>query len=168
MADEIFDVVDENDRVIARAPRREVHARGLLHRAVHVLVYDRDGRVLLQKRSASKDRFPNTWSASASGHVDSGEDYDACVVREMREEIGIVTEPPPRRVERITACAETEQEFVWVYVARSDGPVTFEPKEVSEVGWFAPAEVDAWIRRAPADFSPSFRLVWSRVRNVRP
>ncbi|HZQ47887.1 MAG TPA: NUDIX hydrolase, partial [Verrucomicrobiae bacterium] len=35
-ADEIFDVVNERDEVIGQNTRREVHARGLRHRAVHV------------------------------------------------------------------------------------------------------------------------------------
>ena len=44
MSEEIFDVVNERDEVIGRAPRSEVHARGLLHRATHVLVFNSRGR----------------------------------------------------------------------------------------------------------------------------
>ncbi len=51
--EEWFDVVNERDEPVARALRREVHARNLLHRAVHVLVFDQHGRVFLQKRSMS-------------------------------------------------------------------------------------------------------------------
>ena len=80
-ADEFFDVVDRNDAVVGRAARREVHARGLLHRAVHVLVCDGSGRVFLQKRSMKKDIAPGLWDSSCSGHVDSGESYDAAAVR---------------------------------------------------------------------------------------
>src|SRR5271170_3191443 len=111
MPEEIFDVVDERDEVVGQAPRREVHARGLLHRAVHVLVFASDGRVFLQKRSLTKDTFPGAWDSSASGHVDSGEDYDACAVRELREELGLIVPAPPRRIFRIEARAETGQEF---------------------------------------------------------
>ena len=48
--EEYFDIVDSRDHVVGRAPRREVHARALLHRAVHVLVFDSQGRIFLQKR----------------------------------------------------------------------------------------------------------------------
>src|SRR4051812_18180622 len=89
MAEEIFDVVDEDDRVIGQAPRSEVHARGLLHRAASVFVFNRDGQLLLQKRSATKDEFPGCWTSSASGHLSAGESYDESAPREMREEIGI-------------------------------------------------------------------------------
>lgn len=164
MAEEIFDVVDENDRPVGRAPRREVHARGLRHRAVHVLVFDAAGRVLLQRRSATKDTFPNTWGASASGHVDAGEDYDACAVRELREEVGLVPAAPLQRVLRLTPCVETGNEFVWVYLGRSEGAVLAAPSEVSATGWFSVAEVDAWCRERPAELTPSFLLLWTRWR----
>ena len=37
----------------------------------------------------TKDTFPGAWDSSSSGHVDSGEDYDDCAVRELREELGL-------------------------------------------------------------------------------
>ena len=89
MKEEIFDVVNEQDEVVGRQSRGEVHRLGLMHRAVHVLVFNAAGQIFLQKRSMKKDRQPGLWDSSASGHVDSGEDYDACAVREVREEIGL-------------------------------------------------------------------------------
>jgi len=169
MSEEWFDVVDENDRVTGAAPRREVHARGLLHRAVHVLVFDGVGRVVLQRRAPTKDLFPNLWDSSASGHVERGEDYDSCAVRELREELGIAPAAAPVRVTRIEACAQTGGEFVWTYQCWHDGPLQPAASEVSEVGWFSPVEVEAWIGRRPEDFAPSFLLVWRgwRERNSR-
>ena len=89
MGEEIFDVVNERDGVIDAKPRSEVHRLGLLHRAVHALVFNSHGEIFLQKRSMTKDREPGKWDSSTSGHVDSGEDYDACSIRELREEIGL-------------------------------------------------------------------------------
>ena len=162
--EERFDVVDEQDRVVGSAPRREVHARGLLHRAVHALVFDPAGRLLLQKRSAMKDMYPNQWATSASGHVDSGEDYDTAVVREMGEELGIALPAVPERVCRIEACEQTGREFVWVYACRHDGPVRAKEDEISELVWRMPAEVDRWVSERPEEFAPSFLLVWARWR----
>jgi len=87
MSEEIFDIVNERDEVIGQAPRQEVHARGLWHRAVHVLVFNARGEVFLQKRSLKKDIAAGKWDSSSSGHLDTGEAYDACAVREVREEI---------------------------------------------------------------------------------
>src|SRR5215475_14454512 len=89
MPEDIFDVVNERDEVIGRQPRSVVHAQGLLHRAVHVLVFNSRGEIFLQKRSMKKDRQPGVWDSSSSGHVDSGEAYDETAARELREEIGL-------------------------------------------------------------------------------
>src|SRR2546423_3913104 len=121
MSEEILDVVDEHDQVIGREARSEVHRRGLRHRAVHVLVFDGEGRVFLQKRSASKDTFPGVWDSSASGHLCSGEDYDSCAVRELQEEIGLAISSPPERLFKMDACQETGQEHVWVYRCVANG-----------------------------------------------
>ena len=84
MSEEIFDVVNERDEVIAQQTRSEVHRLGLKHRAIHLLVFNSKGELFLQKRSFKKDCFPNTWDSSASGHLDSGEDYDTCILREPK------------------------------------------------------------------------------------
>src|SRR5258707_11287088 len=103
MNEEIFDVVNERDEVLAQKPRNEVHRLGLMHRATHVLVFNSRGQVFLQKRSMTKDRQPGLWDSSASGHVDSGEDYDACVVRELREELGLQASAIPQRLFKVAA-----------------------------------------------------------------
>ena len=77
------------DRVIRQERRSVVHAQGLLHRAVHIFVFNSRGQLLVQRRSASKDEFPLTYTSSASGHVGAGETYDACAPRELTEEIGL-------------------------------------------------------------------------------
>src|SRR5882762_9211354 len=122
MSEEIFDVVNERDEVIGRQPRSEVHRLGLLHRAVHVLVFNARGQVFLQKRSMSKDKSPGLWDSSASGHLDCGEDYDACAVRELREEIGLRLNAPLQKLFKLAAGPETDREFVWVYRGEGEGP----------------------------------------------
>jgi isopentenyl-diphosphate delta-isomerase len=165
---EIFDVVDERDAVIGQASRREVHARGLRHRAVHVLVFDRKGRLFLQQRSMLKDSSPGLWDSSCSGHVDSGEAYDAAAVRELVEEIGLRTPTPPVRWFRIEACADTGNDFVWVYRLESEGPFVLNPHEIDRGVWFDPAELTAKIEAEPRAFARPFRLVWKLVGRQPP
>jgi isopentenyl-diphosphate delta-isomerase len=162
MADEMFDVVDDQDRVIARATRREVHAKGLLHRAVHVLVFNRAGEVFLQKRSMAKDMAPGLWDSSCSGHLDAGEDYDAAAWRELGEELGLRLAKPPVRWFRVGACPETAWEFVWVYRATAEGPFTLHPDEIECGEWLAPAEVSRRMAIQPGLYAPAFRHVWER------
>ena len=164
MQDEIFDVVDANDQVIGQKPRREVHRDGDKHRAVHVFVFNERGNIFLQKRSRWKDTFPGAWDSSSSGHLDTGEDYDACAVRELREEIGLQVSEPPRRLFKVDACADTGQEFVWVYRCNSDGPFMLHPEEIERGDWFAPEFVDRWVAEKPGEFARAFVLIWKRFR----
>jgi isopentenyl-diphosphate delta-isomerase type 1 len=162
-ADEIFDVVNERDEVVGQRIRREVHRLGLKHRAVHVLVFNQRGEVFLQKRSMKKDTFPGAWDSSASGHLDSGEDYDACAIRELREEIGLVMKQAPTRLFKLEARAETGQEFVWVYRQEAEGPFVLHPEEIETGGWFAPEKVTAWMAEKPEDFASALLFLWKRI-----
>ena len=163
MSEEIFDLVNERDEVIGRASRHEVHARGLLHRAVHVLVFNARGEVFLQKRSMKKDRQPGVWDSSCSGHLDADEDYDACAVRELREEISLRLAHAPERSFKLDACEETDAEFVWVYRCQSDGPFTLHPEEIECGGWFAQAEVTRWMAERPQEFASALLFIWKRL-----
>jgi isopentenyl-diphosphate delta-isomerase len=164
MAEDIFDIVNERDEVIGRAPRSEVHARGLLHRAVHVLVFNARGEMFLQKRSKTKDREPSRWGAACSGHVDSGEDYDTAAVREMGEELGWRPAVPLKRILRIEACRETDQEFVWVYRCTGEGPFTLNADEVETGGWFLPEQIERWLAERPEELTTAFVKLWQLLR----
>jgi isopentenyldiphosphate isomerase len=163
MSAEIFDVVNERDEVIGQQERGEVHRLGLMHRAVHVLVFNAAGQIFLQKRSMSKDRQPGLWDSSASGHVDAGEAYDACAVRELHEEIGLQLDATPKRLFKFAACAGTDQEHVWVYRSEAEGPIRLHPEEIERGGWFAPAEVTSWMAERPGEFAGAFLLIWQKV-----
>jgi isopentenyldiphosphate isomerase len=122
-------------------------------------VFNRRGELFLQKRSLRKDCFPGTWDSSASGHLDSGEDYDACAVRELREELGLAVSEPPERLFKLAACPATGQEFVWVYRTVADGPFTLHPEEIESGGWYGRGDLQRWIAARPRDFAGAFLLV---------
>jgi isopentenyl-diphosphate delta-isomerase len=156
-SDEVLDVVNDCDEVIAQAARREVHARGLKHRAVHVLVFNRRGDLFLQRRAAAKDTFPGRYDSSASGHVESGEEYDDCAVRESREELGLEIERNQlNKLFKINACRETGCEFVWVYAVRGDFQPRVNPAEIDEGAFWDVAAIQQLVADHPQRCAPSF------------
>lgn len=164
-ADEIFDVVDDRDRVIGRAGRDEVHAGNLKHRAAHVFVFNQRGKLFVQKRASNKDTFPGRYDSSAAGHLNSGEHYDACAVREVREELGLeVRSEQLRKLFKIAACRETGWEFVWVYGIQGDFQPVANPAEI-EAGEYWPVDrVETLAADQPEMCAPSFVLI---VREFR-
>jgi 8-oxo-dGTP pyrophosphatase MutT (NUDIX family) len=102
------------------------------------------------------------WDSSASGHVDSGEEYDACAVRELYEEIGLSLPSPPQRLFKIAASDRTDQEHVWVYRTDSDGPVTLNKDEIEQGGWYGPGQIARWTFERPAEFSEAFLFIWEK------
>lgn len=166
MAEEYFDVVDDQDQVIDRLPRAEVHARGLKHRATHIFLFNENGQLFLQKRSMSKDCFPGLWDSSAAGHVDPGESYDACAGRELQEELGASPSTALERLFKVDACEATGWEFVWLYRGISGGPFVLQESEVETGAWFDLPILEGWMRRNPEAFAPSFPLLWARYRSA--
>lgn len=153
-SEEIFDVTDEQDNVIGQAPRSEVHARGLLHRAVHIFVFNRAGQLLLQKRSANKDEFPLCYTSSASGHLSAGETYDDCAPREMEEEIGLRV--PIERLTKFAASPEMANEHSVLYRAVTDDEPYFDPVEVESGDYFSLDEITTMIEQQPNQLATPF------------
>ena len=167
-AGEMFDVVDEHDRVTGQLARGEVHARGLRHRAAHLFVFNRQGELWLQRRSPWKDTAPGRWGSSAAGHVDAGEGYLGAVVREAHEELGLTLAPfDLTEIARLPPTEENGQEFLHVFRAVHGGPFTLPPAEAEVGAFFSPAQIDAWLQARPDDFSPGFRECWQSHSDSR-
>lgn len=158
-ASEMFDVVNERNEVTGQLTRGEVHARGLLHRAVHVFVVNARGEIYLQKRSHLKDVSPLKWDSSAAGHLDVGESYAACAIRETREEVGIEI-TSTELVAELPAEAHTDHEFVELHIARHNGPMKCLPEEIACGDWFTPEQIEAWVQARPQDFAKGFVSCW--------
>lgn len=161
-AGELFDVVDAEDNPLRTATRAEVHAENLLHRAIHVFVLNRNGDLLLQKRSLQKDMNPGVWDSSVSGHLDAGEGYLPAAVRELSEELGIHGAPADslEHVFSLKPSAETGWEHVRLFVTRHTGPVSFPSAEIESVMPFPIDEICAWSASNPSDFSPVFLMLF--------
>jgi isopentenyl-diphosphate delta-isomerase type 1 len=161
---ELLDVVDKNDNVIAVKTRGEIHAKRLMHRAVHILLFNSRGELFLQKRSMAKDEQPGKWDSSAAGHVDSGEDYADCARREISEELGIVAERPLQELFRLAASMQTGNEHCVVYRYCFDGPLRLQAEEIDDGQWIDAASMDQWVREEASQLTEAVRLIWKRYR----
>ncbi|MBR6388538.1 MAG: NUDIX domain-containing protein [Opitutales bacterium] len=161
---ELFDQVDENDIVLRPATRAKIHSERLMHRAVHAVFLDKTAKfILLQKRSAKKDSYPLAYTTSCSGHVDSGETYEAALLRETYEELGVKMELGDFfYIGKLSACEETGFEFTKVFACFADISTAFNPPadEVECLEWKAVADFELDTIKNPQNYTPSFLKVY--------
>ncbi len=156
---ELLEVVDEKNRPLGLATRREIHEKGLRHRSVHVFLFNSRGQLFLQRRSGSKDQYPDHWDTSAAGHTAPGESPMEAACRELKEELGL--EMDLTWVLAYPACEETGWEFVTLFAGLSDQPVSLNREEASEGGYFSPQQIRGLLEDPRQKVAPGFRLLYS-------
>jgi isopentenyl-diphosphate delta-isomerase len=90
LTDEYVILVDENDNPIGKEEKVKCHLpNGKLHRAFTALLFDKEGRLIITRRSSSKMLWPGDWDGTVASHPREGETYVSSTERRMPEEIGI-------------------------------------------------------------------------------
>lgn len=90
MKEELLDVLDENGIKTGQVlPRSEVHKQGLWHRIIVVAIVNEKNEILLQQRSHDKDKNPDKWDISVTGHLSAGQDSLMAATREISEEVSV-------------------------------------------------------------------------------
>ncbi len=135
---EWLNIVDEEGNITGSAPRSEIHGNNsLLHRVVHIFVFNDRNDLILQKRSMKKDVAPGKWDTSVGGHVDLDETVEEAVLREMEEELGIAGVTPSFMYSYIHR-NDYESELVFSYKCLYAGKIVFNEDEIDTVkGWSA-------------------------------
>ena len=162
MAAEQLILVDAHDRELGAGEKLEVHLAGALHRAFSVFVFDRRGRLLMQKRAREKYHSAGLWSNTACGHPRPGEVTRAAARRRLREEMGFDCEL--REAFEFLYRAEldgalVEHEYDHVFVGTHEGDPAPDPSEVEEWRWVGMDDLRRDLREEPQRYSPWLRLV---------
>lgn len=163
-------VVDAEDRVLGYHPKAEVHqGAGILHRAFSVFLFNGEGELLLQQRSASKPLWPLYWSNSCCSHPRRGErDLDAAQ-RRTQEELGVAVELEFALKLQYHAAFEdkgSESELCSVFLGTIDGPCTPNSTEVADWQWISDRALDHALSTRPAIYTPWLHLEWAELRHA--
>ncbi len=156
---EYLEVVDEDNQVIGIADRQEIHEKGLRHRSVHIFIFNTRGNLYLQKRSPSKDQYPEHWDTSAAGHTDPGESQKEAARRELQEELGL--DVPLMEVLQYPACLETGWEFVTLFTARTDAPIHLNLEEATTGDYFSPDQLSQLLADPLQKIAPGFPVLYA-------
>lgn len=151
--EEYVDILDEDGKETGEViTKKEAHKTGKWHRAIHIWIISEDKKkILLQKRCADKNLFPNMWDISVGGHVSSGEDTLVAAKRELSEELGL--DPDTYEFEYVDVIKErfvdgdvVSNEFVTIYKIINNvniSSIKLQKEEVSEARWFTKSELNA-------------------------
>ncbi|HIJ11277.1 TPA: NUDIX domain-containing protein [Candidatus Woesearchaeota archaeon] len=153
---EFLNIVNEQDEVIGQAPVNEIYANEHPHRIVHVLIFNKEGKILLQQRSKTKSFLPGYWVTSAGGHVQAGESYEQGALREMEEEVGVHSELDKRWYDeyKILRDGKKIHKFLTTFHAQHNGPFNYND-EVGHVAFFSVNEIKQMIANGEK-FHPEF------------
>lgn len=158
--EEQLEVINEKGEVVRIAPRSEIHGDpSLMHKVVHVLVFNKKGELLLQKRSLNKDVAPGKWDTSVGGHVGIDEDLTFSAKREMEEELGI----SDCGIEYLYSYIHSnpyETELVTTYRCIYSGDIRYNIDEIDEVRFWSLEEISGAIGRQV--FSDNFEAEFKK------
>ena len=135
--DDTLVLVDLFDNEIGKASKKEVHEKGLLHRAFSVFMVS-DGRMLIQKRNWNKYHSGGLWTNACCSHPRYGELLDEAVIRRIKEELGITTQFDKvfSFVYRSTfKNGITEYEYDYVFISDYNGNIEPDVDEIEEYKW---------------------------------
>ncbi|MDN3022136.1 NUDIX domain-containing protein [Streptomyces sp. S.PB5] len=165
-ADEILDIVDENDQVIGQSPRGRAYAEGLRHRCVFIQARDATGRLFVHRRTPTKLVFPSLYDMWVGGVVGAGESYDEAALREAEEELGVSGLPQPVFLFKFLYDDGAGQTW-WssVYEVRCELAVNPQVEEVAWYGFLDEEEVQR--RLAQWEWVPDGLDAYERLREFR-
>jgi len=160
-------LVDLDDNEIGSLAKSECHrGNGILHRAFSIFLFDRNGDLLMQKRSAEKRLWPGYWSNSCCSHPRKGETLAVATRRRLMDELNVSA--TLEFVYRFDYTARfqdagSENELCSVYVGRAIGDVHANGTEISELRYISSRDLRVGLEAAPQTFTPWFKLEWSRL-----
>lgn len=156
--DELLDVVDELGNPTGETVMRKIaHRDGIRHRTSHVWLFRNHPdpqtdkprlQILLQKRSAIKDSFPDCYDISSAGHIPAGFSFEESAVRELKEELGIDADPGELHfvgdIHKNDSAVFFGEPYLddqvsrvfYLVCERDESEFTLQAEEVSEVRWF--------------------------------
>jgi len=159
MKKETLFLVNKNDEIIGFEEKEKCHLKkGLLHRAVFVLLFSCKNQFLLTQRSKHKLLWPLIWDGACASHPRyPKESYLDCAKRRIKEELGIFC--PLKYLFKFQYQAGyknvgSENEICAVFVGVCSGKIKLNKKEIADYKWIDFEGLKREIKKNPEKFSP--------------
>ena len=161
-AEELVVLINEKDEVQGLMNKLEAHENGLLHRAFSVVLFNKKGEMLLQKRASSKYHSPNQWTNAVCSHPRDEESYKNAALRRLNEELGITTDITEKFhfIYKADVGGNLwEHELDHVFIGEYEGDFQLNQDEVSEVRYISMEELNSEVSSNPENFTEWFKII---------
>lgn len=148
-------IVNEQDEVIKNIDVSE-RQKGDISRVASLWVTNEKGEILLTQRSFSRLKYPGKWGPAVAGTVEEGETYEENIIKEAKEEIGLVN-ITPKTEQKYRRSTSYEYFIQWFSVTVDNKyPFVKQDSEVAQIKWFTKDEILKLFKENPDSFSPTF------------
>jgi isopentenyldiphosphate isomerase len=161
-----IDLVDPADRVVGTTLRKDVFRQNDGFRVVHIFIFDRRRRLLLQQLGASRDRNPLHWGSSVAGYLFTGEQYEEAAERRLYQELQIQG-PKLRLVGRTAMLDEGVVKFITLFETTWSKETRRDATHIARLRWLSLSSIDRAIRERSIRFTPTFLEVYPFYRISR-
>ena len=158
-------LVDINDNQVGLMPKLEAHQKGVLHRAFSVFIFNKNGELMLQRRSLGKYHSPGLWTNTCCSHQREGESNIESGKRRLNEEMGFITELTEKTSFIYKAEFDnglTEHEFDHILVGYFDNSPYINSEEVDTWKWMSMDSVQDDINESPENYTAWFKIIFKK------
>lgn len=163
-------LVDADNNPIGKMEKLEAHRKGIMHRAVSVLVFDTEGRWLLHRRALDKYHAGGLWTNACCTHPFVDEEPREAARRRMFEEMGMdITNDGLRHLFDFTYRAELdngliEHEYDSVFVYTTTIKPVPNPEEVMDWRYIDMKALEEDLTAQPDSYTPWFRIIFEQAK----
>jgi len=163
-------LVNKKDEVVGVEEKMKAHRKGRLHRAFSIILFNKKGEVLIQKRAKSKYHSPGLWTNTCCSHPRPNESLKEATKRRLKEEMGIKTDLKKAFsfIYKAKLGNLVEYEFDHVFLGRFDGEPKPNKKEVENWKWIKLADLGTNIKKNPQKYTPWFKIIFKKIKNNLP
>jgi isopentenyl-diphosphate delta-isomerase len=161
-------LVDEQNEVLGYMGKLEAHKKGLLHRAISVIIFNNKGEMLVQQRALTKYHWAGIWSNTCCSHPRKNESFQEAAERRLFEELGFRT-PLKEEFQFIYKASDvksglTEWEYDTVFTGVYNEPFEFNKEEIQAVRWMGIENLLNDIKQKPEEYSFWFKIILDEMR----
>ena len=153
-------LVDRDDNQTGIEEKVKCHLPdGKLHRAFTILLFNKDGQLLLTQRSMSKMLWPGDWDGTVASHPRQSETYLSSAERRLPEELGITCKLDylfkfEYHVTYKNIGSENEICGTLIGIIEDPKKIKLVKDEISSIRWVNLDELLAEIKKSPKIFCP--------------